>query len=579
MASAKSRYYANQVKKGKITQAQASNAMAGKGLNVSSSSTPAPLVGQGPLLPGQTRASTYAGPSLPGQVQPGYYDYSNNSVDYNTSPSKSSSKKSSGSSYSTNPSVSTGNALTDAMSSITNRSMASHAMNKSNGNGGGLTNTIFNPATAPINGILKKFGNGMPDLGGDSSLGLNTKGTIYDLSSYPNSTNSSFNNPYMLGNSGFIDTGNPLSMAAENLYNQNHKGTVAGEEGWIDTGHSMQRVGGQNDSSYHYPSSGGDEQKNPLTNSRNYTPNALEKAYQSPQIQSDNATVQKMGGRGNFATGEYANGAGNYGFDAGATYGGGQKNNGNTIWDEIKMAIGGIPTANAQEIPQNYASTPRITENQWNQMVGGDNFNRNILSEYPLQNSQENQGNSQVNSQLNQGYGGGVSGADKQTQALQQSYIQQQMKDLGKQGKSQKKALADLISSIKDEYNKAVQQGTDTMNKNEGQDLLQQNAAFAGAGSDSNDPQLQQYRERMQNDYGTQLSQMLDNLSTQKNKSIKSGNSSYQDSMNTIDSSKKAAKYRLAMLLASIQKKNAQANYSPYGYSDGTLENDPNLFG
>lgn len=40
----------------------------------------APLVGAGPLLPGQSRVAPLAGPSLPGKVKPGYYDYSNNSV-------------------------------------------------------------------------------------------------------------------------------------------------------------------------------------------------------------------------------------------------------------------------------------------------------------------------------------------------------------------------------------------------------------------------------------------------------------------------------------------------------------------
>lgn len=60
-------------------------------------STPAPLKGEGPLLPGQTRQSTYAGPSLPGKTQPGYYNWENHSVDYNTDKKKSSEKKDSGS--------------------------------------------------------------------------------------------------------------------------------------------------------------------------------------------------------------------------------------------------------------------------------------------------------------------------------------------------------------------------------------------------------------------------------------------------------------------------------------------------
>lgn len=40
-----------------------------------------PLVGAGPLMTGQTRQAPMAGPSLTGKVTPGYYDYSNNSVD------------------------------------------------------------------------------------------------------------------------------------------------------------------------------------------------------------------------------------------------------------------------------------------------------------------------------------------------------------------------------------------------------------------------------------------------------------------------------------------------------------------
>lgn len=78
MSSAKSRYYANQAKKGNITKTQASNAISGKGLgSTSSGKSNTPVVSSdfiGPLAPNQTRSATpavvaddFIGPLAPGQ--------------------------------------------------------------------------------------------------------------------------------------------------------------------------------------------------------------------------------------------------------------------------------------------------------------------------------------------------------------------------------------------------------------------------------------------------------------------------------------------------------------------------------
>ena len=80
---------------------------------VTASKSVAPLVGAGPLTPGQTRQAPLAGPSLPGKVSPGYYDYSNNSVNLTgySEPSKKSSSSSSSKKTST-PKATTGIAST-----------------------------------------------------------------------------------------------------------------------------------------------------------------------------------------------------------------------------------------------------------------------------------------------------------------------------------------------------------------------------------------------------------------------------------------------------------------------------------
>ena len=82
-------------------------------VRATASKSVAPLVGAGPLTPGQTRQAPLAGPSLPGKVSPGYYDYSNNSVNLTgySEPSKKSSSSSSSKKTST-PKATTGIAST-----------------------------------------------------------------------------------------------------------------------------------------------------------------------------------------------------------------------------------------------------------------------------------------------------------------------------------------------------------------------------------------------------------------------------------------------------------------------------------
>lgn len=129
----------------------------------------APLVGAGPLLPGQSRVAPLAGPSLPGKVKPGYYDYSNNSVNLtgykepstrelaSKSQSKSGSSKSSGLSGGKSVSFgdSNGGSKTNIQKALGNGlSLSTPKSTPANKGGSGILDLLKNAGA----GLMRSFG-------------------------------------------------------------------------------------------------------------------------------------------------------------------------------------------------------------------------------------------------------------------------------------------------------------------------------------------------------------------------------------------------------------------------------------
>lgn len=129
----------------------------------------APLVGAGPLLPGQSRVAPLAGPSLPGKVKPGYYDYSNNSVNLtgykepstrelaSKSKSKSGSSKSSGLSGGKSVSFgdSNGGSKTNIQKALGNGlSLSTPKSTPANKGGSGILDLLKNAGA----GLMRSFG-------------------------------------------------------------------------------------------------------------------------------------------------------------------------------------------------------------------------------------------------------------------------------------------------------------------------------------------------------------------------------------------------------------------------------------
>jgi hypothetical protein len=222
----------------------------------------------------------------------------------------------------------------------------------------------------------------------------------------------------------------------------------------------------------------------------------------------------------------------------------------------------GISPENAQQYGMGEAANNAVSNymNQYGngQVAGAEDPNADVAT-----------GGNYVSGNTNTGYAAGIDPT--------QQYIQSQMKGEDKQAKAQKKAWEELQKTIKNQYADLQQTGTDKLNSSKQNDLLQLTGMFSNANQDPNGQQGQQYTERMQNDYANQLALLLKDLASKKKSDLSSGQNSYQSAMQSIQDAQASARYKLAMLLYQAQKKNATANYNPWGGTGST--NDNSIFG
>lgn len=277
--------------------------------------------------------------------------------------------------------------------------------------------------------------------------------------------------------------------------------------------------------------------------------------------QGDQGTVQRMGGRGAFSTGEFANGGGGYGFSG---------NIGGSPVSEEEFLLNqllGINTTQAQEgfIPdQNQIDAMNAEENAMLRQGGFQGI-----------------GNNGINTG---GYSGGATGgyqgtptggAQQQPTGGSQGYdaqVKQQEKLFKQQEKAQKKALEELIKSIKSQYSQSQTEGTTSLEKSKQEDLLKLSGLFGFANQDPNSEQRMQYEQRSRNDYAGQLADFLAKLSTAQNQEIGGARQNYQGNLSNIASQRAQAmqqlqqarqeqEYKMAQLMQKAQPRyNAQTS-------------------
>jgi hypothetical protein len=313
----------------------------------------------------------------------------------------------------------------------------------------------------------------------------------------------------------------------------------------------------------------------------NYTPDNV-------QVQPDNGTVRQFLGSGELASGQYGNGAGNYGAE-GALGGGGL----NWTLEDLMQTLGlSTPTAQAQETPNNYGFNSREEYLQnntnpvpglsdptqyntydniptWNNDMSDSSYNMyqrqidKLLADagLPPEGANQEPVDNLVNTTgINTGYQAGVD--------PQQQYIKQQNKALKSQANAEKKAWRELQKSINEQYDTAGQLGTRNLNTSNLDSVMSILSAMSNANQTPDSEQAQQYQQRNAQDYSQQLGDMNTKLATSRKADLKSGKSSYQSAIQQIQEQQAAKKYQLAMLLYNAAKKK-NASYSPW---DGSTD-------
>lgn len=472
----------------------------------------------------------------------------------------------------------------------------------------GKLGSIFQSAVSPISNAYSNLTNqSMPDLGLSELLGLTKKedgGLTYNTGDQPGQTINS------KGEVTEVLPSNPDSP----YYSTNDR-----------TGKPIPAPAPfRNITSYNEYQSN-QRKPNPINTPSILSPNS---PYQQPSIyqpakqsinpqsipeygttQGERGTVGRMGGRGAFSTGEFANGQGGYGFQG--NIGGGMNKE-----QELLNSLLGIPAANAMtpaeeagitdpELAMKYNQSQKEYDNYQKEIddlesklggVGGSPSYQSMMNTpqgYQGASSNEevsqmklgginqntnNYGNTDYENQPNLQQGSGV--AQNYAQTDYNSQIKDQEKAFKKQEKAQKKALEELLKSIENQYKQTTQEGTTALDKSKQEDLLRLSGLFGFANQDPNSEQRAQYESRMANDYSGQLANLLAKLGASRTQDISGAKQNYQTGLasiaerraQAIQSIKQAQQeqaYKMAQLQAKARPKpitqKSAALYAPDG--------------
>lgn len=343
-----------------------------------------------------------------------------------------------------------------------------------------------------------------------------------------------------------------------------------------------------------------------------------------------NATVQRPVGMGQFSSGQYGNGSGDYGISGGF-------NGGNTMDDEQSLLnkILGIPTANAasitevaqaSETPQStydlHQTTnplPGITPDDQIEYINGVPYWKDDVSsvkDEAYSNQYADLKNQELNLQSQMGQidpnelamlqnylqtgdtsslSGNISGGTSTQRLLASNNLMGSSQgesskayddDGSKQTKAAKKAWKELQKSINKQYEEDLSTGKQSIEKAKQEDLMKLSGLFGFANSAPNDEQRIQYQNRLTNDYASKFNELMKGLSSAKNKQLSEGKQQYEANLQNIiaaiqqqqqktqqlvqQQQQQAINNRLGILKLVLGGKENTASDNPYPVQKGT---------
>lgn len=491
---------------------------------------------------GKPVSSTFAGPSLPGKVSPGYYD-PYKKVATPPSPSKSSNKSSS-SKKSTSSKVkqvvsdvgssfgkmfsgqeSSNVNLTDTQRTANQRTLAAGATGAGRASANeGQTLSHYDPSWIEqiLTGARNRWSQFTDNWGNEQnaaerlneSLGI-SPGRLEERET------ETTNKTQELVNMGFDpETANVIA--------------TGGDTNAIVTSYNRNQQPSGNRSRTSSPVSKPTPTYTPPTVFPNL-PNPYQGRQDSEPMQSERGTVQRQWGSGAMSSGQFANGKGGYGFQG---VFGGSPVGGNPDEQAILDMLGlSTPTAFAQEMPQvnqsfvqpDYYSGASSDEEVMQMLQGGWGGEEKVRTG----------GNDEVvNKSVNQ-----VSQPQVQNAGSVGDIQKFSTKGYDKQIKAQKKALEELIKSIKKEYEQSQLTGTTQLEKAKQQDLMKLSGLYNfGLNQDPNSEDRIHAQERMGTDYAGQLTDFLSKLAQGQSKDIAGAKTNYSSTIADIIAQMEKAK-------------------------------------
>lgn len=279
----------------------------------------------------------------------------------------------------------------------------------------------------------------------------------------------------------------------------------------------------------------------------------------TPTSQGQPGTQRRFLGNGYLSNGIASNGKLDSGFD-GASFGVNPMDTEENLLNQLL----GIPTAQAQEMPQAPFSFDQVTPMSAFQQSfanGGLTLDQGstLPQEYTIpSNPVTNRGsNAPAPAQVNtQNPGGSTNGGVTQQYAQGatggsplEGYYSQAQKGLKAQEKAQKKALNELLKSIRNQYKTSQESGLSELAKSKQQDLLKLSGLFSFANQDPNSEQRIQYETRLADDNARQQADFLAKLAAAQSQEESGARQGYQKEIANLADRRSQMQLELAKLL------------------------------
>lgn len=293
----------------------------------------------------------------------------------------------------------------------------------------------------------------------------------------------------------------------------------------------------------------------------------------TPVDSGQSGTRRRFLGNGILSNGIASNGKLDSGFD-GASFGLNPMDTEENLLNQLL----GIPTAQAQEMPQSPFSFDQVTPMSAFQQSfanGGLTLDQGgtLPQEYTIpSNPVTNRGsNAPAPAQVNtQNPGGSTNGGVTQQYAQGatggsplEGYYSQAQKGLKAQEKAQKKALNELLKSIRNQYKTQQESGLSELAKSKQQDLLKLSGLFSFANQDPNSEQRIQYETRLADDSARQQADFLAKLAAAQSQEESGARQGYQKEIANLADRRSQMQLELAKLLEDARQQ--QMNRSGKG--------------